>query len=235
MNLGNALERLGGLESSPARLEEAVVAYGDASKEHTRDRVPLQWAMTQTNLGVVLKTLGDLENGGTARFEQAVAAHREALQVLTRERVPLVWAGTKTNLGLALGSLAERESGTAHLEEAIAAFGEALMELTRERAPLDWAKTQHNLASAHLVFFVKDPDFLNPHHLDDAFEAINGAIEEYRKANAASFIETAEKSRGQIAFLKVEAMAQASPGFQALQRAGKIDLETPPSPPIAKP
>jgi hypothetical protein len=150
------------------------------------------------------------------------------LQVLTRERVPLVWAATQVNLGLALGSLGERESGTAHLEEATAAFHEALQEYTRERVPLEWAKTQHNLALAHLVFFVKDSDFLNPHHLDDAREGIDGAIEEYRKANATSFIETAEKSRGKIAFLQVEAIAQASPGFQALQRAGKIDLQTPP-------
>ena len=36
---------------SGLRLEEAVIAHRDALKEYTRERVPLQWAMTQNNLG----------------------------------------------------------------------------------------------------------------------------------------------------------------------------------------
>ena len=45
---------LGCRESGTARLEEAVEAYRAALKERTRERVPLQWAMTQNNLGVAL-------------------------------------------------------------------------------------------------------------------------------------------------------------------------------------
>jgi hypothetical protein len=37
-------------------LEEAVAAYREALKEKTRERVPLQWAMTQNNLGKILAT-----------------------------------------------------------------------------------------------------------------------------------------------------------------------------------
>ena len=51
MNLGNALKALGERESGTARLEEAVAAYRATLQEWTRDRVPLQWAMTQMNLG----------------------------------------------------------------------------------------------------------------------------------------------------------------------------------------
>jgi hypothetical protein len=40
-----------------ARLEEAVVAYRDALLESTRERVPLNWAMTQNNLGLALRKL----------------------------------------------------------------------------------------------------------------------------------------------------------------------------------
>jgi hypothetical protein len=36
-NLGNALRTLGERESGTAKLEEAVVAYRDALKEHNRD------------------------------------------------------------------------------------------------------------------------------------------------------------------------------------------------------
>ena len=38
---------IGGTE----RLEQAVAAYTEALKECTRERVPLDWAMTQNNLG----------------------------------------------------------------------------------------------------------------------------------------------------------------------------------------
>ena len=40
-------------------LEEAVAAYRDALREYTCERVPLDWAMTQNNLGNALATLGE--------------------------------------------------------------------------------------------------------------------------------------------------------------------------------
>src|SRR5208282_4404810 len=87
-----------------------------ALEERTRERVPLDWAATQMNLGNALQTLGERESG-TARLEEAVAAYRAALEERTRERVPLDWAATQMNLGNALYRLGERESGTARLEE----------------------------------------------------------------------------------------------------------------------
>ena len=47
--------RLGERESGTARLEEAVAAYRAALEEWTRERVPLDWAMTQNNLGNALR------------------------------------------------------------------------------------------------------------------------------------------------------------------------------------
>ena len=129
-----------------------------------RERVALDWAMTQNNLGNALSTLGERESG-TARLEEAVQAYREALKEYTRERAPLGWAVTQNNLGAALRSFGERESGTSRLEEAVQAYREALKEYTRERVPLQsyrealkeltrervpsrWAGTQNNLESA---------------------------------------------------------------------------------------
>ena len=60
--------------------------------------MPLNWAMTQNNLGTALRQLGEREDG-TLRLEEAVAAYRAALEVRTRERVPLAWAQTHHNLG----------------------------------------------------------------------------------------------------------------------------------------
>ncbi|MFM2355092.1 MAG: hypothetical protein RLZZ528_828, partial [Pseudomonadota bacterium] len=50
-DLGIALRSIGEREPGTARLEEAVAAYRAALQERTRDRVPLDWAMTQMNLG----------------------------------------------------------------------------------------------------------------------------------------------------------------------------------------
>ena len=80
----------------------------------TRERVPLDWATTQTNLGNALTSLGERESA-PARLDEAVAAYREALKEWTRERVPLQWATTQNNLGIALRILGEGESGTARL------------------------------------------------------------------------------------------------------------------------
>ena len=102
---------LGERESGTEKLEEAVAAYRAALEEYTRERVPLDWARTQNNLGIALATLGERESG-TEKLEEAVAAYRAALEEYTRERVPLDWAKTQKNLGNALGRLGERESGT---------------------------------------------------------------------------------------------------------------------------
>ena len=74
---------LGERESGTARLEEAVAAYRLALQERTRERVPLDWAGTQNNLGLTLSRLAERESG-TARLEEAVATYHAALEERTR-------------------------------------------------------------------------------------------------------------------------------------------------------
>jgi hypothetical protein len=74
-------------------LEKAVVAFREALKIQTRDRVPLQWASTQNSLGNPLRSLGERETG-TKMLEQAIETYAEALEVRTWKRVPLDWAAT---------------------------------------------------------------------------------------------------------------------------------------------
>ena len=57
MALGVALTTLGEQEGGAARLEQAVAAHTEALKERTRARVPLDWAMTQKNLGRAIQIL----------------------------------------------------------------------------------------------------------------------------------------------------------------------------------
>ncbi len=125
-------------------LAEAIDVYRRCLALASRSQRPLNWAMTQMNLGIALQTLGERQTG-TAGLREAVAAYREALQENTRKRVPLAWAMTQMNLGVALG---ERESGVERLEEATIVCRQALEENTRVCVPLDWAMTQHNLGTA---------------------------------------------------------------------------------------
>jgi hypothetical protein len=97
-------------------LQQAVEAYGEALKERTRERVPLDWAGTQNNLGIALARLGERE-GRTETLQQAVDA--AALTEMTRERVPLQWAMSQNNLGKGM---------------------------TRERVPLEWAPERRTIS-----------------------------------------------------------------------------------------
>jgi tetratricopeptide (TPR) repeat protein len=176
-DLGQALWRLGERESRTARLEQAVAAYNEALKERTRERVPLQWAQTQTGLGDALLSLGERESG-TARLEEAVQIYRAALEERARDRVPLDWAATQAGLGDALAALGERESGTARLEEAVTAYRGALEEETRQRVPLQWAAAQNNLGLALLRLGERESGTVR---LEEAVEAFYAALEEWTR------------------------------------------------------
>src|SRR6202008_2920777 len=91
---------VGAREAGTARVEEAIAAYRRVVAEKPRDRAPLDWAFTETNLGAVLVILGEREKG-TVRLEEAVAALHEALKERTREDTPFLWAQTQEKLALA--------------------------------------------------------------------------------------------------------------------------------------
>jgi exonuclease VII small subunit len=168
------------IDTGVVQLEEAVAAYRDALKEWTRERAPLQWAMTQNNLGTALMLLGERESG-TGRLEEAVAALRDVLKERTREGVPLNWAMTENNFGNALRILGERESGTGRLEEAVAAFRNVLKERTRERAPLDWATTENDLGNALRILGERES---GTGRLEEAVAAFRDALKERTRGRA---------------------------------------------------
>ena len=116
----------------------AITAYNLALEERKRDRVPLQWAETQNNLGNALRALGDRETG-TGSLAMAVAAYRAALEELTHDRTPLQRATTQNNLGGALAAIGERETGTARLDEAVATWDACLIVL-KYAWPREWVE-----------------------------------------------------------------------------------------------
>jgi tetratricopeptide (TPR) repeat protein len=106
------------------RLRVIITAYREALKETTRERVPLDWANTQYNLGNALSALGTRESG-TAKLEEAITAYREALKERTRERVPFHWAVSFGSEGVALTLLAERWRDAVMAETALSQINTA--------------------------------------------------------------------------------------------------------------
>jgi len=86
-----------------------VAGYRDALKGRTGERVPLDWARTQNNLGSALCRLGELESG-TERLEEAVAAYREALKEYTAAAAPYYHPRTLGSLARAEALLAARRN-----------------------------------------------------------------------------------------------------------------------------
>jgi len=90
----SALFRQGDEFGDNAALGSAIDRYRIILSGTPRERDPLAWATTQTNLGLALETLGERESG-TDKLEEAVAVFREALKEFIRDRVPLEWAGRR--------------------------------------------------------------------------------------------------------------------------------------------
>jgi CHAT domain-containing protein len=129
-----------------ANKEIAIAGYESILQLFTREAFPVDWAMTQNNLGSAYQNriLGERSQN----LELAIAAYKLALEVRTREAFPVDWATTQNNLGSAYlyRILGERSQ---NLELAIAAYELALEVYTREAFPVDWAMTQNNLGSAY--------------------------------------------------------------------------------------
>jgi len=129
-------------------LRRAIAAYEEALRFYTPDVAPLDYAMTQNNLGNAYRRLAEHEDP-VGNLRRAIAAYGEALRFRTPEAAPLDYAATQNNLGVAYRRLAEHEDPVGNLRRAIAAYGEALRFRTPEAAPLDYAMTQNNLGVAY--------------------------------------------------------------------------------------
>jgi tetratricopeptide (TPR) repeat protein len=146
-NLAGAIQSVGSQNGIMTLMKDAIASYRITLQELTRERMPLDWAMTQDSYGVALCDLGAFRDDERL-IEEAISAHREALLERTRERAPIGWAITQNNLGNALGFLGGMRGDERLIEEAVSAFRESLKEWTSESAPSDWAGVQHNLGAA---------------------------------------------------------------------------------------
>jgi tetratricopeptide (TPR) repeat protein len=122
-------------------LEEAVAVLRAALEERTREADPLDWAMTQYNLGNALQALGAQESS-PSRLEEAVVAYRAALLERTRTRVPLKWARTCENMAIAVLVLLRLTGLRTHRAQALEAVEDALAVHRDAQSAHDIAKAE---------------------------------------------------------------------------------------------
>jgi tetratricopeptide (TPR) repeat protein/pimeloyl-ACP methyl ester carboxylesterase len=169
-SLGNALVALSTINTvgSTSRLQEAVDNYRKSAKYYL-EKEPLDWAMTQNNLGAALVLLGE-RNRNFDLLNMAADAFRGALDKYDRSETPLAWAATRNNLGDALAAAGAHNQNSTFLQEAETAFREAFEVYKFNNKPLDLAMTQNNLGTVLMQLGERE---LSPKRLEDAVDIYN--------------------------------------------------------------
>ncbi len=88
-----------------------MAAYREALKEQTRERVPLDWAMTQNNLGLALQAVGERQAvadkaKGCAVLEAARGHFAAALEEFRKAGASYYVGGTERNIARLDGVIA---------------------------------------------------------------------------------------------------------------------------------
>ena len=143
--LGNRAYTIGTIDLERAEyMKIAINAYEEALNVYTLDRFPMDYAMTQNNLGTAYRTLGEVE-AKPENCKKAINACEEALKVRTLDRFPMDYAMTQNNLGNAYGTLGEVEAKPENCKKAINAYEEALKVFTKEEFPEIYPRVKSNL------------------------------------------------------------------------------------------
>ncbi|MEH1947512.1 MAG: CHAT domain-containing protein [Nostoc sp.] len=159
------------LGSKASNIEIAITGYETALTIFTRNAFPIDWAMTQYNLGAAYldRILGERAEN----LELAIAAYTNVLELLiTRSRCPEQWAATQCNLGNAYTKRIRKDKAE-NLEKGIAAYSAALEVYTRSAFPQYWATTQYNLGNAYCERILGE----QAENIEQAIAAFSAALE----------------------------------------------------------
>jgi hypothetical protein len=131
---------------------KAIAAHEAALTVFARGAHPVDWAMTQNNLGTAWLRLRSGDRAENLR--RAIAAYEAALSVRTRDDYPVDWAMTQHNLAILKGYLADLpgEDRCGRLRQAIACGKGALSVYTPEAFPHFHASTTRNLQVARQAY-----------------------------------------------------------------------------------
>jgi len=173
-------------------LRLGISAYREALHHYTPECAPLDYAMTQNNLGVAYSDLAAHQEPA-GNLSRAIQAYTEALRYRTPKRAPLDYAMTQNNLGVAYIALAAHQEPAENLGRGIQAYTEALRYRTPKRAPLDYAMTQNNLGIAYSTLAVHQEPAEN---LGRAIQACTEALHHYTPERAPLQYATTQNNLG---------------------------------------
>ena len=137
-----------------ANLQKAIGCYTEALRFFTAEAAPLDYAMTENNLGLAYTQLPTGDRA--ANLQKAIGHYTEALRFYTAEAAPSRYASIQNNRGVTYAELLTGDRA-ADLQRAIGCYTEALRFRTAEAAPLGYAATQANLGNAYAQLPGGDP------------------------------------------------------------------------------
>ncbi len=133
-------------------LRKAVEIYGNALKIFKKDEYPIQYAMTQKNLGKAYRDLPSATAEERAKnVRAAIDCYRRAIEIHKKDEYPVEYATTQNSFGNAYKELpsATAEERAKNVRAAIDCFHKALEIFKRDEYPFKYAATQNNLGTAY--------------------------------------------------------------------------------------
>jgi hypothetical protein len=184
--LGSTLGIMGERSTQPYYLERARDVFKAAIDILNREKHPKDWAMTQLNLGNVLKELAKRQSQSDAANtdKEALTAFTNALDACDKERFPFEWANVQYSMGGALLNNGEELKSSIILMQAMKHYENALSVYTRDSFPLEWAATQNGIGYVlNVIGLIErmESDSQSLTHFKNALSYFQGALYEYKE------------------------------------------------------
>jgi len=164
-------------EERGQNVRKAVKHYGDALSIFKKDKYPVEYALTQNNLGFAYTDLpAATPEEWAENIRKGVDCYNEALKVRRKDEYPVEYAMTQNNLGLAYTDLpvGRAEEQTENIRKAVDCYNEALKVYRKDEYPVEYAATQNNLGLAYTDLPVATPE--------ERAENIRKAVDCYKEA-----------------------------------------------------
>ena len=101
------------------------MSYEQALELRTQDETPVDWAETKLNYGVIIHTIGVLEDD-SRMLKDALDTYKSAINFIDRNEDPQTWACAMSNIGVVLCQLGTHRRGARTLEQALVALEHAV-------------------------------------------------------------------------------------------------------------
>ena len=150
---------------SADNLEKAIASFEKALQVRTREALPINWAMTQMNLGTAYHSRIS-GSDRTENSEKAIKAYEQALKVFTPEADPIKCLEAFQNLGNLYFTQGDWEQAIDVYENAI-----TVAELIRSRATTD-ENRQKIMEKAIAVYQKQVQAYINIQQWDKAIETV---------------------------------------------------------------